>query len=380
MSSSTGSRSGDKVSLLHMARSVASTGALMGVSHFIKHDATPLDAVRWAAVAVLLGGAYYAGFNAWRYCRTRRALGAAACSDYSPSENPMHPLGVGVYTDVRPETAPGGPDAPSRPHLTMPAVYMFVYGWGVLLFVSLYCLSGLNEASSCWWTVGIMMLAIDELIRRDVPRLCELLIITLLWVSVVSVWWGSNGAPAVDESLGTIMVSVVLPGLTPVLFFAVRSSTRFVAIYRDAWMLCEVALPFMILLSVCVMLDTLNDGAPARRALSNRTQYVETPAVFGWNGTEGLELPPLALPLEYVDIDRRFVMLGVPFLAGGAVLNLVACVEQGYITEFVSSFMLSLSLKYTVTHDAQPVAAMIATGSAAVSFVVLVLLRRVNNF
>jgi hypothetical protein len=46
------------------------------------------------------------------------------------------------------------------------------------------------------------------------------------------------------------------------------------------------------------------------------------------------------------------------------------------VTEFLTSFMLTLSVKYAITHDAGP-ASELSIAAAGTCFVMLVLLRRV---
>jgi hypothetical protein len=49
------------------------------------------------------------------------------------------------------------------------------------MFVSMYCMAGLNEPSSCWWAVGMLTLSFDELISRQTPRVWVMTLSTLLF-------------------------------------------------------------------------------------------------------------------------------------------------------------------------------------------------------
>lgn len=68
-------------------------------------------------------------------------------------------------------------------------------------------------------------------------------------------------------------------------------------------------------------------------------------------------------------------LLVTPFLAYYAILSLSNCVLQGYVTEFLSAFMLALSVKYAILFTATTASAF-AVATAGACFVFLVLLRR----
>jgi hypothetical protein len=237
----------------------------------------------------------------------------------------------------------------------------------------------------------MLMLSFDELISRQAPRGWVTFVSTLLWTSVVALWWASNGALARDENLGAIMIGVVIPVLSPFIFFSLRS-IRIVS--RDVVALCEVALPFMLLISLGVLVNSnwtalLSDdaGPPSYDQLAysqshtrrgsprppHNLTYLETPSFFNPNGTE---LPIVSLPLAYLRLNKYLLFLGFPFLACAAIVNLATCVLQGFVTEFIASFLLTLSVKLIATHAHPHWAAVLALGAAGGCFVVLVLLRR----
>ena len=371
----------DEPSLIHLARCVLCSAALMAGASYTLPTATPHQCVLWTAMVVALTGVYYVCLNLWRSCSKRRHITGAEMTSISP--NPLHPLAEAAYTNVE--------DPQPLQQLTAASVYVYVYGWGVLLFVSLYSMSGLNEGGSCWWGAGMLMLSFDELISRQAPRGWVTLISTLLWTSVVALWWASSGALAREESLGAIIIGVVIPVLSPFIFFSLRSIR---VVTRDVVALCEVALPFMLLISMGVlvnsdwtMLLSDNGGGPSydqlaysqshtRRGnhqLPHNLTYLETPSFFNPNGTE---LPIVSLPLAYLRLNKYLLFLGFPFLACASIVNLATCVLQGFVTEFITSFLLTLSVKFIATHTSAPWAAELALGAAGVCFVVLVLLRR----
>jgi hypothetical protein len=387
----------DEPSLIHLARSVLCSAVLMAGASYTLPAATPHQCVTWTAMVVALTGVYYVCLNLWRSCSKRRHINGAEMTPIGP--NPLHPLAEAAYTNVE--------DPQPLQHLTAASVYVYVYGWGVLLFVSLYSMSGLNEGGSCWWGAGMLMLSFDELVSRQAPRGWVTFVSTLLWTSVVALWWASNGALARDESLGSIMLGVVIPVFSPFIFFSLRS-IRIVS--RDVVALCEVALPFMLLISIGVLVNSdwsvllydhveppsydqlaysqshtrlakaqAHNLSYARahtrqaKAQAHNLSYLETPSFFNPNGTE---LPTVSLPLAYLRLNKYLLFLGFPFIACAAIINLATCVLEGFVTEFIASFLLTLSVKLIATHRHPPWAAVLALGAAGVCFVVLVLLRR----
>ena len=374
-----------EVSVIHIGRSVATVVCLMWAASYTLPVASPIESVRWAAAVVLLGGAYYALYHFWRSCKRRRRGGGAHVT-------PLSTLSQAAYSDVASQISAS--DGDGRIHLTTVSVYVYVYGWGVLLFISLYCLAGLKESSSCWWAAGMLMLSFDELVMREVNRTWVTLIHVLMWVTTVSLWWSSCGVLAAEEDLGTILLGVVFPVLVPFIFFSLRSSVLIVS--RDVWTLCEVALPFMILISLAVIIsgldsnmtlglptppDELQAGAPdpeARRPLLVMTNasgaYIETPGLFGWNDTQ--QLPIQQIRLDYARINKYVVLIFVPILAGSALINVVTCVVHGFVTEFITSFLLVLTVKYAVTHADMSGTTMLSLSSAASGFIIILLLQR----
>jgi hypothetical protein len=372
----------DELNLIFLGRSVGCSAALMAASGYTLPTATPHQAVTWTAIVVALTGVYYLGMTMWRVCPRKGRAGEPELA-YN-NANPLHPRTETAYETVE--------EARDHPHLTTTAVYVYVYGWGVLMFVSMYCMAGLNEPSSCWWAVGMLTLSFDELISRQTPRVWVMTLSTLLWASSAALWWASSGVLAREQSVGGVMISVVIPVLSPFIFFSLRS-IRIVS--RDVRALCEVALPFMVLISLGVLVNsdwtdlfavegTMSDDqlafsqSHARRVNATGLRkgnhsYLETPSHFNPNGTE---LPIVTLPAAYVNINRYLVLLGVPFIACGCALNLANSVLHGYVTEFICAFLLTLGAKFIMVHQKTDWTALVSLGAAGVCFVALVLLRR----
>jgi hypothetical protein len=382
----------DLDSTKNLARSVASLGLLMASSRYSLRGMAVLtlnssaDAARWAAAVTLLAGAYYLQYNIWCRCRRRRH-GGHPLSDVRSEPQ-------AAYTDV-PQNPPTTESEPPGQQMTAAHVYIYVYGWGLLLFASLYCMAGLHESSSCWWALGMLPLCFDELIMRETKRCWVMTIGSLLCCSVVSVWWGASGESAKDENFGLVLLSTVLPVMSPIIFISLRSSVR--AVTRDIWRLCELALPFMLLISVCVLTGSYMtegkrwiDGGGRRSALAhsvnNTPIYRETQSEFYWNGSAGPgwaenstgRLMPAA-GWEY-EMAHRFYLFGLlaltPVIAAWCIHIMVWSVVSGYVTEFLVAFLLVLSVKSSVFGE-QSGSSIFAIASAGTGFILISLMRKV---
>jgi hypothetical protein len=379
----------DSDSVKTLARSVISISLLMASSRYSLGGMYVLSlnscaiAARWAAVVTLLTGFYYLQLNIW--CRCRRRQRGERTAEMSSDI-----AGQTAYTDV-PQT-PSVSDADAERYgqqMTAAHVYVYVYGWGLLLFASLYSMAGLHESSSCWWALGMLPLCFDELIMREVRRGIVTAIGALLGASAVTIWWISDGESAKDENIGMVILGTVLPVLSPFIFFSLRSSVRVVT--RDVWRLCELALPFMMLISICVLtgsymsesqrwgeLQTQSEthGGGGRRGLWNHTgEYAETHAGFHFNHTKSAS--KMAWENE---AGHRFYMLVIlaltPIVAAWCIHIMVWSVVKGYATEFIAAFLLVLSVKSGITTE-QPSGSVFAVASAGCCFILIFLMRRV---
>ena len=392
-----------------MAWSVASACALMWAARASSCFASnePVAAVQWASAVVLISTLYYLAYHFWLRCvRKRRA------DRQRKMGIPMTTHEGSAYTDVpqipppdiETESSDGHQqqDHQARPHLTATSVYIYVYGWGLLLFVCLYCASGLFEASSCWWVVGMMTLCLDELIMRGVGRGWVATIGFLLLLSVSSVWWNASGSMAIEMNLGDLITEVVFPVLSPLIFFSLKSSVR--AVVRDVYALCEVALPFMVIISISVMVGSIDKWSVEPVANhSRRAGMMGLDAVFPTNAstipreshahfatpnfTKGFHNGSTHDAFTFIETSTHFVtqqwertrcaiiLLGSPVIAGATLLNLVSCVVNGFVAEFLSSFLLVLSVKFAATHP-DPQWAVVGICYSGVCFILLILRRK----
>lgn len=375
----------DTDSIKNLARSVASLGLFMASSRYSVRGVSSLsglrldscaDAARWAAVVTLLAGVYYLHYNIWCRCRRRKHRDIVTVMGDPGAQT--------AYTDV-PQTdrTPPPSDAGSEPHgqqMTAAHVYVYVYGWGVLLFASLYCMAGLHESSSCWWALGMFPLCFDELIMRDTKRWWVVVVGALFGCTVVSVWWGAGGESARDENFGLIILSTVVPVVSPFIFFSLRSSVR--AVTRDIWRLCELALPFMLLISVCVLTGSyMTEGRQwseggGRRVLNSTGVFKETQSEFDFNRSAPVQ------PREHWEAQTTngfltlCLLVLAPVIAAWCIHIMVWSVVRGYVTEFIAAFLLVLSVKSSAFGEHSG-SSILSVGSAGTCFILIFLMRKV---
>ena len=385
----------DSDSLKNLACSIVSLGLLMTSSRYSVRVLSALnpsfdscaDAARWAAAVTLLTGVYYLQYNIWCRCRRRRRGSREALVLETP-------VAHAAYTDVPQTISESGPERVEQ-QMTAAHVYVYVYGWGLLLFASLYCMAGLHNSSSCWWALEMLTLCFDELIMRDTPRWLVIVIGALMGSAITTLWWGSSGESARDENFALVILSTVLPVMSPFIFFSLRSSVRVVT--RDIWRLCELALPFMLLISVCVLTGSymttgkLMGGAGGeRRVIPNTTAlFKETTSAFDFNHTASHFTSPVpevesllgAFPRRWENEAAHqfylWVLLALtPVVAAWCIHSMVWSVVSGYVTEFITSFLLVLSVKSSVFSE-QSTGSIFAVASAGICFILVFFLRRV---
>ena len=90
---------------------------------------------------------------------------------------------------------------------------------------------------------GMLSESLDGLMGRKAPRMRIALISSLLSISIASLWH-TAGPWAVEENPSSVMISTVVPVLSPPISYPLRSN-RFLS--RNVMAPCDVALPFMIL-------------------------------------------------------------------------------------------------------------------------------------
>lgn len=414
----------------HLAESVLSCALLavcsqggilvMGGMHGVT------SAVRWASFVILLSAVYYLQIQVcikcWQRKRERRMRRtrpasrsqyqqAATAAESADSDAHSGPIS-GALDEVDMDAFPRSDDMSAEvwveggsvvsnnvyyPELTMSSVWTYVYGWGILLFVCVYCLAGLDVPCSCWWVMGMVALSFDELVSKGVSKCMICLLGASLCVSIFSVW---SGALIDDDGnfVGDLMFSrkdsapllnfvmgVVLPVSAPFVFFSIRSTVR--SMTQDVFKLCEFALPFMTVLAGCflVAMSGVCDMGGVRDAPDTRVKdghrrgmldysdanttavMVETVAKFASSYTSVLDKK--SIPINGKTFEYALVFIS-PILAFWVIRVLVVAILHQRATEFIASFALVTAARFGMMH-AMGVWSALAISGAGFAFVLL---------
>ena len=426
--------------MLHLAKSILSCILLSLCSYGSQvaaknSEGSVTDAVQWASLVVLLSAVYYLQFQFWRrvwfrkrerrsrsqysasYRQTRNSASldqssrgsVTSMEDVDLDRMDSGPMDSGPMDSLPPigEEWSEGTSISNTvyyPELTMSSVWTYVYGWGVLLFVCIYCLAGVDVPSSCWWVMGMIALSFDELISKGAGKWFVCLVGLSLSGSVFAVWSGTlmdENGNFIGDLLFTkkgnlpllnFVLGVVFPVSTPFIFFSIRSTVR--SVTKDVYRLCEFALPFMTVLAVCCLVATSgvwekcemcekceNCGSQRRDLLesnlgktkleSMNATMIETVAKFAGSYNNNLNGHHARISLDSNTIKYSLLLLS-PIAAFWLLRVLIIDILTGHATEFITAFLLVTSARYGMTHAMGfwPVMALSGAGSA---FILLLL-------
>lgn len=409
----------------HLAKSVLSCVLLLVCSQWSKvvvgGGNSMTGAVRWGSFVVLLSAIYYLQFQVcvrfWQkklQRRERRVRGAYRQTRTTGSIDSSHSSSVrGDMEDVDLDSLPS-PDTSEvwaegssvvsnnvyYPELTMRSVWTYVYGWGILLFVCVYCLAGVDVPSSCWWALGMTALSLDDLISKGVGKWIVCVILLSLGGSIFAIWSGElmdeNGnfisdlMSAKDNSFPIVnfVMSMALPVSAPFIFFTVRSTVR--SATQDVTRLCEFALPFMTVLAACCLVATsgmcdsnttadsgheLAAGKGRRDLLDGRfsdsnttSAMVETVAKFAESYVSNIDKHTILINAKTFEYALLFIS---PLLAFCLIRVLVVAILNRHATEFIVAFVLVMSTRFGMTH---PMGAWSVMGVSGAGFAFVLLL------
>jgi len=346
-------------SIKNLALSVVSLSCMVACGDFEnrKGGSVP-SAVKWAATNILLATFYYyivwGVYKCWCLGNECERLGY----DGLQGRNNLD-----IDIDNMPETIDEDPEPrslPSRfsPELTMYSVWVYVYGWGMLLFVCVYCLAGVSVSCSCWWMLGMCALCIDEMLANNTERLWICFTILALITAVSSLLSAVSDIGSLLQApsgfLENFTIGIVFPSVAPFVFFTIRSyrNTK-----RDLSRLFELATPFMVVVSICILFGMQNPVA--RRRAGNFSEVTETHASFHDRRQQESYMHIISLLLS-------------PFAAVGCVRTLVHSVISGHVTEFIAAFTAILATRVAATHDFETLPLIAFVLSAVCFFVVVV--------
>jgi hypothetical protein len=232
------------------------------------------------------------------------------------------------------------------PRLTIENVWVYVYGVGFILFVSSYCMLGLDQLCLACFGLGASVLAIDELVcpgsvmgklyasGRSASLLSGL--VGLLFVSAELLGVQIMGLFSTLD-LYSLCFGVLLPILSHFLLILVRDSRNYTL--GSVTEVCEFGLPFMIFLGVfhlCV-------------AYGQRQQFATQWPLFDLNSLENRTWMQASLS-THVQTDGPFLVFFAlsPLICWAAIIVFLTCALEGSSVDSLLGITLSLCVRYLV--------------------------------
>lgn len=287
------------------------------------------------------------------YCVVKFCIAACNPPKHRPRRVSFVPRDAdGNYIDMQISTATE--IIRGAPKLTIQNVWVLVYGVGFILFVSGYCILGLNRLCLACFGLGMGMLSVDELVcpRYTMSKLYASARVASLLACVVSIILVSS------ELLGTEVVAFTstldlysfgfgfcLPNVSHFIMVAVRDSRHYSI--GSVVEVCEFGLPFTAFLGIFHL----------SVAYGQRFQ-------LGEGGHAG---PPMRT-------DGPFIMFFAfaPLLVCPCLVAYVSCVLEGCSIDPLLAVSLSLCIHYLVEKPASPIG-IYGTICCAVAIVIRVL-------
>jgi hypothetical protein len=324
-------------------RIVCMTCALLGISGLYRltlAQATPItvfDTVYAQCILILVSLLYY-GVGKFVY---------AAC--FPPKHRPRRISLVprdadGNYIDVELTTVTEV--VMGSPKLTIPNVWVLVYGAGFVLFVSGYCILGLDHFCLAAFGFGLSTLCVDELVcpRHSMNKLylsarCSTLLAAGISIVLVTIELLQHTFPQLVATLDlySLIFGVALPVLAQFVMVAIRDCRHYTL--GSVIEVCEFGLPFTSFLGVFHL----------SVAYGQRFQMTEEESAQGLNQTwfkDGYAV--------HVRTDGPFITfygLG-PFLIIPSVVAYVSCALEGSSIDPLLTVALTLCTHYLVSWPA----------------------------
>ena len=199
-------------------------------------------AVQWASTCTLLSSAVYILWGIYKEYQPRNVRSSVSYDEPTEAPNGLEEMEESVEVQAT---------VVLYPELTLTSVWVYVYGWGLLLFVSLYCLSGIESVSTCWWILGMTSLVADDLINSRIGIVWTSALISGLSICSTILWFLEyNNDIIVTDQLVNFLLGVFSPTICPFIFFSLRNTAHTTNV-KDISRLFGLAMPFMVVLALC---------------------------------------------------------------------------------------------------------------------------------
>lgn len=351
-------------------RLVCMTCALLGISglHYVTLSHPPMtvfDTVYAQCILILVSLCYYGiGKFIYNVCNPSKPLprDSSARFDRAPRDADGNYLNIELTSMT--EVVMGAPK------LTIQNVWVLVYGAGFVLFVSGYCILGLDRLCLTAYGLGLFTLSLDELIcpRTTLNKLylsarSSVLLTVVISIVLVSCEILYDTLPLIASSMDlySLFFGICLPVIAQFIMVAIRDCHNFTL--GSVVEVCEFGLPFTSFLGIFHLSVAygqrfqMNVDGPVLGydTLLNQTWYHDVYAI-------------------HVRTDGPFLLFYglAPFLMIPSVLAYVSCTLEGCSVDPLLTVGLTLCIHYLVEWPASTLG-IYGTVCCAVAVVIRVL-------
>lgn len=271
----------------------------------------------------------------------------------------------------------GRPHTKELPKLTMQTIWAHVYGLGLLVFVTIYCLLGVSSGCTAAYFMALAGISLDDVLarhRETYTRRASMLICAILGMSTGVL--ASYKAPDFDrlaDAVDTgnwfvIVCGGVLPLASPFLFNFIRGQRRYAPMTVLEFI--HFAMPFAAILSVVVLctLSVIPQQLPPQQE-SQQPPFFATEAEANWSRAHMTNRST-----ESAMVDRIMLVTAsdialplLPFTMLPALFMTVQTVLLYSTADFLSAASLVIAVKYfyhSPSRDAHPFIPCITAGLA----------------
>ena len=239
------------------------------------------------------------------------------------------------------------------PKLTIQNVWILVYGVGFILFVSGYCILGLNRVCLASLGFGMVTLVVDELIcpRSVMGKLYISARAAVAIAGTVSLFLVTSElmsdelmASVATLDLYSIAFGLLLPSVAQFLMVTVRDCRRFSL--GTVVEVCEFGLPFTAFLGVFHL----------SVAYGQRFQIASEGPVIGYDAFMNQSWYRDAVLSAHLQTDWLVILFYAvsPVLVAPVLLGYISCVLEGCAVDPFLSVCLALCVHYLVERPASP--------------------------
>jgi hypothetical protein len=241
-----------------------------------------------------------------------------------------------------------------HPRLSLENVIVYVYGLGLVIFASAYCLLFVSGDATSTFFTQLTAIAVDDMfvrtrdatLRRSLLFFCAIFAgASNICTALSSQGTGETVEAMLKQNWFPVVVGIVLPAFVPWIYFGVRGKRFYnpVTIYD----FLNFGTPFAVILAITVLLRPYEGEPPVlfpgNESLANATIKLVT--------TSDVATPLLCLnmlPTVFLAIQCTLLYSTVDFLSASAVAGSFKALAESEPTPLVIVAFVSASVAFSV--------------------------------